>query len=64
MFNRSHYDDVLVPAVNGQIDEAETRRRYAQFNAPTDDGLQRKLSRAATPVAGKSVNTPSTPSRM
>lgn len=31
-FNRSHYEDVLVPVVNGDIDEAETRRRYAQIN--------------------------------
>ena len=31
-FNRSHYEDVLVPVVNGTIDEAETRRRFAQIN--------------------------------
>jgi PPK2 family polyphosphate:nucleotide phosphotransferase len=31
IFNRSHYEDVLVPVVNGWIDEAETKRRYAQI---------------------------------
>ena len=30
--NRSHYEDVLVPVVNGWIDEAQTRQRYAQIN--------------------------------
>jgi PPK2 family polyphosphate:nucleotide phosphotransferase len=33
IFNRSHYEDVLVPVVNKTIDAAETRRRYAQINA-------------------------------
>jgi PPK2 family polyphosphate:nucleotide phosphotransferase len=28
VFNRSHYEDVLVPAVHGQIDERECERRY------------------------------------
>ena len=32
IFNRSHYEDVLVPVVKGWIDKAETRRRYAQIN--------------------------------
>lgn len=32
VFNRSHYEDVLVPVVNGGIDDAETRRRYTQIN--------------------------------
>jgi PPK2 family polyphosphate:nucleotide phosphotransferase len=32
VFNRSHYEDVLVPVVNGDIDEAETKRRYVQIN--------------------------------
>lgn len=32
VFNRSHYEDVLVPVVNGSIDAAETGRRYAQIN--------------------------------
>jgi PPK2 family polyphosphate:nucleotide phosphotransferase len=32
VFNRSHYEDVLVPVVNGDIDGDETKRRYAQIN--------------------------------
>jgi PPK2 family polyphosphate:nucleotide phosphotransferase len=32
VFNRSHYEDVLVPVVNRQIDRDETQRRYAQIN--------------------------------
>ena len=28
IFNRSHYEDVLVPLVNGEIDHAEVQRRY------------------------------------
>ncbi len=32
IFNRSHYEDVLVPAVNGWIDRATTKQRYAQIN--------------------------------
>ena len=32
LFNRSHYEDVLVPVVEGWIDEPETQRRYAQIN--------------------------------
>jgi PPK2 family polyphosphate:nucleotide phosphotransferase len=32
IFNRSHYEDVLVPVVNGDITPEETRRRYAQIN--------------------------------
>lgn len=28
IFNRSHYEDVLVPAVHGAIDDAECQRRY------------------------------------
>jgi PPK2 family polyphosphate:nucleotide phosphotransferase len=31
VFNRSHYEDVLVPRVMGQIDEAEWERRYRQI---------------------------------
>lgn len=31
-FNRSHYEDVLVPVVHGSIDAAETKRRFAQIN--------------------------------
>jgi PPK2 family polyphosphate:nucleotide phosphotransferase len=32
IFNRSHYEDVLVPAVNGDITPEQTRQRYAQIN--------------------------------
>ncbi|MBT2332693.1 polyphosphate kinase 2 family protein [Variovorax paradoxus] len=32
VWNRSHYEDVLVPVVEGWIDKAETGRRYAQIN--------------------------------
>ncbi|WP_414709531.1 PPK2 family polyphosphate kinase [Ramlibacter sp.] len=31
-FNRSHYEDVLVPVVTGQISGADKERRYAQIN--------------------------------
>jgi PPK2 family polyphosphate:nucleotide phosphotransferase len=31
IFNRSHYEDVLVPRVTGQIDAAECERRYRQI---------------------------------
>ncbi|MCP3706896.1 polyphosphate kinase 2 family protein [Paraburkholderia sp. CNPSo 3274] len=31
IFNRSHYEDVLVPRVIGQIDSAECERRYRQI---------------------------------
>ena len=30
--NRSHYEDVLVPVVEGWLDEAQTQQRYAQIN--------------------------------
>ena len=32
IFNRSHYEDVLVPVVKGWIKPAETAQRYAQIN--------------------------------
>ncbi|MEO8923244.1 MAG: PPK2 family polyphosphate kinase [Caldimonas sp.] len=32
IFNRSHYEDVLVPVVKGWITKEETTRRYAQIN--------------------------------
>jgi len=32
VWNRSHYEDVLVPVVEGWIDKAESKRRYAQIN--------------------------------
>lgn len=33
LFNRSHYEDVLVPPVNGWITPDQTTQRYAQINA-------------------------------
>lgn len=33
IFNRSHYEDVLVPWVNKWIDKDELKRRYAHLNA-------------------------------
>ncbi len=33
VFNRSHYEDVLVPRVQGSIDPTETQRRYDHINA-------------------------------
>ncbi|RZL56845.1 MAG: polyphosphate kinase 2 family protein [Variovorax sp.] len=32
VWNRSHYEDVLVPVVEGWIDKKATERRYAQIN--------------------------------
>ena len=32
LFNRSHYEDVLVPPVNGWIDATQTHQRYAHIN--------------------------------
>jgi len=32
LFNRSQYEDVLVPVVDGTIDRAETERRYGAIN--------------------------------
>ncbi|MGJ7581548.1 polyphosphate kinase 2 family protein [Variovorax sp. RHLX14] len=32
VWNRSHYEDVLVPVVEGWIDKKATQRRYAQIN--------------------------------
>jgi PPK2 family polyphosphate:nucleotide phosphotransferase len=32
IFNRSHYEDVLVPTVNAWITPEQTRQRYAQIN--------------------------------
>lgn len=32
IFNRSHYEDVLVPAVNGWITPAQVQQRYAHIN--------------------------------
>lgn len=46
IFNRSHYEDVLVPVVGGWIDAAETKRRYAQIN-----DFERMLTETGTVVA-------------
>jgi PPK2 family polyphosphate:nucleotide phosphotransferase len=32
VWNRSHYEDVLVPVVEGTLDKAQTQQRYAQIN--------------------------------
>lgn len=45
VFNRSHYEDVLVPVVNGDIGEAEARQRYAHIN-----DFERLLSETGTVV--------------
>ena len=44
-FNRSHYEDVLVPVVNRFIDADETARRYAQIN-----DFERLLAQTGTVV--------------
>jgi PPK2 family polyphosphate:nucleotide phosphotransferase len=45
VFNRSHYEDVLVPVVNGWITEAQTRQRYAHIN-----DFERMLAETGTVV--------------
>jgi PPK2 family polyphosphate:nucleotide phosphotransferase len=45
VFNRSHYEDVLVPRVLGDIDGKETRRRYAHIR-----DFERMLSESGTTV--------------
>lgn len=45
VWNRSHYEDVLVPVVEGWIDKAQTRRRYAQIN-----DFERLLSETGTVI--------------
>ena len=44
-FNRSHYEDVLVPVVNGWITAQQTRQRYAHIN-----DFERMLSETGTVV--------------
>ncbi|MCE3271562.1 MAG: polyphosphate--nucleotide phosphotransferase [Ramlibacter sp.] len=46
VFNRSHYEDVLVPWVEGGIREDELLRRYAQIN-----DFERLLTETGTTVA-------------
>lgn len=45
IFNRSHYEDVLVPAVNGWITPAQTAQRFAHIN-----DFERMLSETGTVV--------------
>ena len=45
IFNRSHYEDVLVPVVNGWITPEQTRQRYAQIN-----DFERMLSENGTVI--------------
>ena len=45
VFNRSHYEDVLVPVVNGWITLAQTKQRYAHINA-----FERLLAETGTVV--------------
>jgi PPK2 family polyphosphate:nucleotide phosphotransferase len=45
VFNRSHYEDVLVPPVNGWITPAQTKQRYAHINA-----FERLLAETGTVV--------------
>ncbi|MEQ0557662.1 PPK2 family polyphosphate kinase [Amycolatopsis sp. NEAU-NG30] len=45
VFDRSHYEDILVPRVNGLLTAAERRRRYAELNA-----FEKELTEAGTTV--------------
>lgn len=45
IFNRSHYEDVLIVKVHDWIDEAECKRRYAQIN-----DFERMLSETGTTI--------------
>ena len=45
IFNRSHYEDVLVPVVKGWITKDETQQRYAQIN-----DFERMLSENGTVI--------------
>jgi PPK2 family polyphosphate:nucleotide phosphotransferase len=45
IFNRSHYEDVVVPVVKGWIDEDETQQRFAHLN-----DFERMLSETGTVV--------------
>ena len=46
IFNRSHYEEVLVPLVNGSITPAQTQQRYAHIN-----DFERMLCETGTIVA-------------
>jgi PPK2 family polyphosphate:nucleotide phosphotransferase len=45
VFNRSHYEDVLVPVVNGTLSHAQTRLRYAHIN-----DFERMLAESGTVI--------------
>ncbi|MEC3981106.1 PPK2 family polyphosphate kinase [Amycolatopsis sp. H20-H5] len=45
VFDRSHYEDILVPRVNGLLTADERRRRYAEINA-----FEKELADAGTTV--------------
>ena len=45
IFNRSHYEDVLITRVNGWIDAAECERRYRQIN-----DFERMLAETGTTI--------------
>lgn len=45
IWNRSHYEDVLVPVVEGYIDKAETKRRYGHIR-----DFERLLTETGTTV--------------
>jgi PPK2 family polyphosphate:nucleotide phosphotransferase len=45
IFNRSHYEDVLITRVNGWIDSAECKRRYRQIN-----DFERMLAETGTTI--------------
>ncbi len=45
IFNRSHYEDVLVTRVNGWVDAAECKRRYRQIN-----DFERMLAETGTTI--------------
>lgn len=45
IFNRSHYEDVLIVKVHGWIDEDECKRRYAQIN-----DFERMLTETGTTI--------------
>jgi len=45
IFNRSHYEDVLVPVANGELTAEQTQRRYAQIN-----DFERMLSESGTVI--------------
>lgn len=45
VFDRSHYEDILVPRVSGLLTAAERRRRYAEINA-----FEQELADAGTTV--------------